>query len=808
MSSSPEAPSPVTGQDAAAAPSAGVLPRLPADAVLATIGRFATRYPDGAWLDLLALRASGGRSDAAGLVARSRSGDLDGTDARDLAWFGYVFAAELGDRADLDDVADILGHAMATQPRVGPKVHALWLQVLLRTGRLDAAGSGPAEADIEPDEWWAVSTDLLNPVRTGTGSTTRWLESLSRPFARHGLVPLRLDRPAPAPFDRMTTEPVAAIDGDLVSVVMPVYNPGPSLLTSVRSVLAQSWSNIEVLLCDDASTRGHDLLEEAAGLDTRVRLLRSPRNGGAYGARNLGLAEASGRHLTFQDSDDWSHPQRLERELAALDRRPGAVATVGHTLRATESLLVAALGLRKVALNLSSLLVLRDPVVEHLGAFDTVRRSGDREFLGRVGAVFGDDAVVTLPEPLAVCQLTPGSLSRGDMGFLRRHAARQAYATTAGAWHRAIEGGRESPTLHPPARAPFPAPAYIASGSASDDAGSADVALLANPAATAPAGLDPMVDALCEAGLRVAVVEFTGPADTTRQPEVPGDALADRFRSGEARWVLPGERVRVPLALVHDPAAVLTMPVGRLADVHADHLVVVADRAGDYDAATVAERASRASAGSVHWLPAGEAVALELRRSVPAASLLSPARWLVLPDRAGAPRPASSPPVVGLVPPRDVDRRARRRWERTRVPHEADTAVWCLGNGRSTIGGREVRRVGSSEGGWSELLEGADYLVLPPMPTPHLTRQVVEAWANGTVVIAEDALRPHLGAAAAYPGSGTVDACIDRLAKDPGQHAAIQGRGLEWVRRYAAPERLVATHAALTTELERRTRVT
>jgi Glycosyl transferase family 2 len=789
---------------AQAPPRDDTVPRLPSDAVLATIGRFATRYPDSAWLDMLALRATGGASSADELVARVRAGDVDGIDGRDLAWFGYVLAAELGGRATLDDVAEILGRALATDPKVAPRVRGVWLQALLLTGRLEAGVPGPGEDEVEPEQWWAAATDLLNPFRGGSAEEGRWLASLSRPFTDAGLAPLRLADGSEPPFDRLATDPVAPVEGDLVSVVMPVHDPDHSLLTSVRSVLAQSWTNLEVLLCDDASTTGLDLLERCADLDPRVRLLRAPRNAGAYSARNLGLEHATGRYLTFQDADDYSHPQRVERQVGVLGARRGALATVGHSVRASSSLHVTSLGLKIVALTLPTLLVEREPVLGALGAFDPVRRSADREFLLRLQAAFGRDALVTLPEPLAVYQLTPGSLSRGDMGFLRRHAARQAYATAAGAWHRQIEQGAERAHLEPGTRAPFAAPSYIATGSASEDAGSVDVVVMANHAANAPADLGPLVDALCADGTRVGVVEFPGPRDAGRSPDLPGDALAARFRTGAARWVLPGERVRAGVAMVHDPAAVLTMPASRLAATDVDHLVLVADRIGDYDAAAVATRAAQARGGPVHWLPVDDTVGQALREAVPGASVLPAAPWLVTPLGPRPSRPLSTPAVVGLLPPRDVARPVRTAWERGLVPRDEDTTVWCFGRGRSTVGGRSVVRVHPPDVGWSDFLDRVDFLVLPPASTTGLARHVVEAWAHGTVVIADDGLRPHLGDAATYLEGGSVDACIERHRQDPALHTAVQQRALDRVRRHATPEGLLAAYGEVLRAVGRR----
>jgi hypothetical protein len=783
--------------------SRAVLPPLPADAVLATIGRFATRYPDSAWLDLLALRASGGRSDAAGLVARSREGDLEGTDPRDLAWFGFVLAAELGDLADLGDVADLLGHALAARPTVAPRVRGLWLQALVLTGRLEAGTAGPAEDEVEPEQWWAASTDLLSPFRRAAADPAPWLESLSRPFTDRGLVPLRLDEGTATPFDRLTTAPVPPVDGDLVSVVMPVHNPSPSLLTSVRSVLAQSWTNLEVLLCDDASTTGRDLIEEAAALDPRVRVLRSPENGGAYTARNTGLAQATGRWLTFQDADDWSHPQRVERQVEVLTGGEGVVATVGHAVRATDRLQVTSLGLNIVALTLPTLLLDRGAVLGALGGYDPVRRSADREFLLRLQAAFGPGSTVTTPGPLAVYQMTPGSLSRGDMGLLRRHAARQAYATAAGAWHRAVETGAEAPLLRPPARAPFPAPQYIAAGTASTDAGTVDVVLLGNPAANAATDVEPVAEALCGAGLRVGVVEFVGPHDACRQPGLPGDELAGLFRSGRARWVLPGEHVRARVAMVHDPLAVLTMPPGRLREVHVDHLVLVADRVGELDA-EVAARAAHAAAGGVHWLPAAPGVAAHLADAVPGADVLDPAPWLVHRGGSGRASPLSDRPVVGLTPGEFADRDARARWDRTFVPQDEATSLLGYGRLPGRRAGRELSRVGPPDVAWPDFLDRVDYLLAAPLSEPRLTPAVLDAVARGVVVLASDELRPHLGAAADYLDGTDVDTHLARHRAEPHRYAAAQQRAADWRRRYATSEGLRATWTALVGQLDAR----
>ena len=97
-----------------------------------------------------------------------------------------------------------------------------------------------------------------------------------------------------------------------ISVIVPVYNTEKYLRRCVDSILAQTFTDFELLLIDDGSTDGSGAIcDEYALKDSRVRVFHK-ENGGASSARNLGLDNAQGEWITFVDSDDWVYPCWLQ----------------------------------------------------------------------------------------------------------------------------------------------------------------------------------------------------------------------------------------------------------------------------------------------------------------------------------------------------------------------------------------------------------------------------------------------------------------------------------------------------------------
>ncbi len=112
-----------------------------------------------------------------------------------------------------------------------------------------------------------------------------------------------------------------------VSVIMPMHNAAPFVGAAVRSILAQTVRDLELLIVDDASTDSSAEIIRAIP-DERIRLLRSETPLNAAGARNLALAQARGEFIAFLDADDIAEPARLAIQLRVLrDPRIAIVAS-------------------------------------------------------------------------------------------------------------------------------------------------------------------------------------------------------------------------------------------------------------------------------------------------------------------------------------------------------------------------------------------------------------------------------------------------------------------------------------------------
>lgn len=114
----------------------------------------------------------------------------------------------------------------------------------------------------------------------------------------------------------------------LVCVIMPAYNAERFIETAIRSVMAQTYTNWELIVIDDCSKDATvDIVERLALEDERVTLLRNEENQGVAKTRNRGLDLCKGSYVAFLDSDDIWYPEKLEKQLV---RMKAAGADIGY----------------------------------------------------------------------------------------------------------------------------------------------------------------------------------------------------------------------------------------------------------------------------------------------------------------------------------------------------------------------------------------------------------------------------------------------------------------------------------------------
>jgi glycosyltransferase involved in cell wall biosynthesis len=211
-----------------------------------------------------------------------------------------------------------------------------------------------------------------------------------------------------------------------VSVVMPVYNAEATLAKAIGSVLAQTHSDLELVVVDDGSSdRSWAIVEDFARRDPRVRPIGPRRNGGVASARNAALDAASGSYIAFLDSDDWWHEQKLEAQFETL-RATGANVAYAAYRRVDEAGRDLSLVDPPESLHYQGLL--KSNYIGHLTGLYR-RDIGEFRFL-RIGhedyafwldvlRVAGKAVKARHPEPLAYYTVRAGSLSSGKLRAAR-----------------------------------------------------------------------------------------------------------------------------------------------------------------------------------------------------------------------------------------------------------------------------------------------------------------------------------------------------------------------------------------------------
>jgi hypothetical protein len=241
-------------------------------------------------------------------------------------------------------------------------------------------------------------------------------------FAAYALTPVAL-RDASSPPGQMNMTSVAprqSVRGPLVSVLMTAFQSGQRIGFAITSLLEQTYRDIEVIVVDDAS--GDDtgnVVQALAARDPRVIYIRLPCNVGTFVAKSIGLRHSSGEFVTCHDSDDWSHPMRIERQIRPLLENQRLIFTTSLWVRIQDDGAYYARPVHPLMrLNPASPMFRKNKVLDRAGGWDAVRTGADSEFSARLKLVFGHRAMHRVAQPLTLGAHRPDSLMTAkDTGY-------------------------------------------------------------------------------------------------------------------------------------------------------------------------------------------------------------------------------------------------------------------------------------------------------------------------------------------------------------------------------------------------------
>ncbi|WP_157973649.1 glycosyltransferase [Tropicimonas sp. IMCC34043] len=704
----------------------------------------------------------------------------------------------------------------AKRPRI------IYADLLVRSGRLDAAATlldEPVDDTLVPH--MTVAKSNLLHARSGGGADSERLDLLNTLYRANGLVELGF-RDADRGFhiaNLAIPRAPASVEGPKVSVLMPVYNAAAELDFALRSILGQSWTNIELVIVDDASTDNTwEIVQRHAAADGRIRATRNEANLGAYVTRNRALRLARGDLVTVHDSDDWSHPELIATQTRHFLGDETLRGVFAHSARVTEDMYYMILPTRPnpdaIRVSYPSFMMRRDMLLS-LGGWDDVTVNGDDELVQRVRAVHGRQAVkpVDVVAPLTFQLCRENSLTHSATTSLAsvNFGVRRSYALQAGHWHQK-QIAADAPLImdRRSVKQPFPIPQIIAPKTWPrncdyDLVFVSDLTLLGGTRRCNQGYLSVAM----EMGLRVGLYHY--PRWDLRLKDISPDYL-DLTANDGIDLLVPEDKVTTRLCIVHHPP-ILRYPIDAVPEIACDHLTVLVNQSPMqlwseaphlYDP-TAVKAACRAMFGREPTWTAISPRVVRILDSLGGYDPINPEIWYPPLDTgiSASPKSLASLPGRKIV----IGRHSRDHW--TKWPETVDkiATAYCVNRGDIEVrflggAGRALELLGKKPRNWQvhafdtldveEFLESLDFFVnfLHPDYIEEFGRNTMEAMARGVVVIIDPEQREIFGDAALYSAPEGVADLIHEFANDVGKYREQARRGFDFLDRNCSPERV------------------
>lgn len=294
---------------------------------------------------------------------------------------------------------------------LNPAEHYLLYGCLMNRATSEKSGQAVTSVEIREEEL-VPTTDMLKHSRTSIeASELAKSDSLVEQCSE---MPLATELAAQSWRDYTGSKAIpVGMEAPRVTVVMTAHNSAETIGNAVLSLLNQSWPNLEIIISDDySSDNTWEILKELRRVSPKIiRINRLEANLGTYIGKNLAISQASGEFVLFQDSDDYSHPDRVLALVLPLIADPNLSATRSRYCRFhPETGRVIPIGELKSKLGLITLAV-RRKLFDEIGYFDAVKRAGDEEWYQRLIHIRGREAIRDVDATLYIAELQQNSLA-------------------------------------------------------------------------------------------------------------------------------------------------------------------------------------------------------------------------------------------------------------------------------------------------------------------------------------------------------------------------------------------------------------
>ena len=247
---------------------------------------------------------------------------------------------------------------------------------------------------------------------------------------------------------------------ELVSIIMTAYNAEDTISRAIEGILAQTYTNFELIIINDCSTDSTlEILKTYKKAISRIRVITTSKNYGTFVCKNYGMMVAKGDYFTFHDSDDYCMPEYIEKSYYQLQNSGLPVSYTGCTTIFDASVKQYRWNKSRGSYNEISThsAFFSRKVFEEIGYFDSVRFGADNELRRRFKAYYGQIAENKRIKTY-IYEKRDGSLTCNEVtGFkdAQKNRAREVYKRNYLEWHKTFKKGKSQYLPFPLEKRPF-----------------------------------------------------------------------------------------------------------------------------------------------------------------------------------------------------------------------------------------------------------------------------------------------------------------------------------------------------------------